>query len=92
MNTLRLEDGLQEADYVTSLMIIALIVIGDDSKDLLVELKYIKAFSDDELYEKIDECQCLAHIETAIEKLLSGTLDQLVARKDSTDYQQGTNT
>jgi hypothetical protein len=31
MNTLRLEDGLQEADYVTSLMIIALIVIGTDS-------------------------------------------------------------
>jgi hypothetical protein len=56
MNTLRLEDGLQEADYVTSLMIIALIVIGADSQDILVELKYIKAFSNDELYEKIDEC------------------------------------
>jgi hypothetical protein len=56
-------------------MIIALIVIGVDSKDFLVELKYIKAFSNDDLHEKIDKCQCLAHIETAIDRLLSGTLE-----------------
>jgi hypothetical protein len=37
-------------------MIIALVVIGYDSVDLFVELRYIKAFSNDELYEKIDEC------------------------------------
>jgi hypothetical protein len=56
-------------------MIIALIVIGVVSKDFLVELKYIKAFSNDDLHEKIDKCQCLAHIETAIDRLLSGTLE-----------------
>jgi hypothetical protein len=71
---------------VTSLMIIALVVIGYDSVDLFVELRYIKAFSNDELYEKIDECQCLAHIETAIEKLMSGTLDIVASRKPSSDY------
>jgi hypothetical protein len=46
--------------------------------DLFVELRYIKAFSNDDLYDKIDECQCLAHIETAIEKMMSGTLESLI--------------
>jgi hypothetical protein len=48
-------------------MIVALIVLGKESAaDILVELKYIKAFTQDDLYEKVDECQCLAQIETAI--------------------------
>ncbi len=67
-------------------MIIVLIVIGVDFKDFLVELKYIKAFSNDELHEKIDKCQCLAHIEAAIDRLLSGTLDQIVERNQDSFY------
>lgn len=49
----------------------------------MLELKYIKAFTQEDLYEKVDECQCLAQIETAIDKIQSGTLESLVAMAES---------
>jgi hypothetical protein len=38
-------DGLQEADWVVSLMIIAFISIGKRACDLYTEMRYIKAFT-----------------------------------------------
>jgi len=53
-------------------MILAFVCMGRKSADLYLEIKYIKAFSQEDLYEKHDSCQCLAHIETAMEKIMSG--------------------
>ena len=72
VNTLMADDGQQEADSVVYLMVYSLICIGKRSADLLIEIKYIKAFSIDDLYGKHDSCQCLAHIESALEMLKTG--------------------
>ena len=58
-------------------MIMAFICMGRKCTDLFIELKYIKSFSQEDLYEKHDSCQCLAHIETAIEKIISGVENHL---------------
>jgi hypothetical protein len=75
MQKVRLEEGeLQEADSVVSLMILAFMSLGKRSGDLLIEVKYIQAFSSDDLYDIVQSGQSLAHIETAIEKVISGQI------------------
>lgn len=39
------DDGLQEADWVVSLMILSFVCMGKKSAEMLLEIKYIKAFS-----------------------------------------------
>jgi hypothetical protein len=39
------DDGLQEADWVVSLMILAFVCMGRKSADMLIEIRYIKSFS-----------------------------------------------
>lgn len=53
-------------------MILAFVCMGKRSAQMYLEIKYIKEFSQEDLYEKHDACQCLAQIESAIEKLISG--------------------
>lgn len=56
MDTIKLEGGHQEADAVVTVLILGLIGLGRKSADLLVELKYIKAFSPEDLHDKVAEC------------------------------------
>jgi hypothetical protein len=53
-------------------MIMAFVSIGKKSAELYNEMRYIKAFSSEDLFEKIGEGQSLAQIETAMEKIMSG--------------------
>jgi hypothetical protein len=83
LDSLMPDDGLQEADFVVSLMILAFAYLGKKSADMYLEIKYIKAFSLEDLYDKVDSCQCLAYIETALEKVMTGIDHHL------SDKQQG---
>ena len=55
LNSIMPDDGLQEADWVVSLMILAFVSIGKKSAELYNEMRYIKAFSSEDLFEKIGE-------------------------------------
>lgn len=66
------DDGMQAADFVVNLMILAFISIGKKSAELFTEMRYIKSFSQEDLFDKIGEGQSLAQIETAMEKLMIG--------------------
>lgn len=70
---------------MVGLMIISCVALGAKASDLLLEIRYIKAFSQEDLVDKHDSCQCLAHIEVALEKLMSGNLDF----NQNSDSQQG---
>ena len=75
MNGIRLDDGeLQNADGVVNLMIIGLLSLGKRSVDLLVEIQYIQSFSSEDLFHVVDQAQSLAHLETAIHRLIEGQI------------------
>ncbi len=63
---------MQDADWILGLMILGFICVGKRSAELFIEMKYIKSFSQDDLYEKIDMCQILAQIETGLERIMTG--------------------
>jgi hypothetical protein len=69
------DTSMQEADWMVGLMVISCVALGTKASDLLLEIRYIKAFSQDDLVDKHDACQCLAHIEVALDRLMSGNLD-----------------
>jgi len=53
-------------------MILAFVSIGKKAAELYTEMRYIKSFSSEDLFEKIGEGQSLAQIETAMEKIMGG--------------------
>ena len=67
-------------------MIVGCIAIGNKAAELFLEIRYIKAFAQENLLDKDDTCQCLVHIETALEMLLTGTVNEHLLGHDS---QQG---
>jgi hypothetical protein len=56
MDTIKMEDGHQEADSVVIVLILGLVGMEKKSVDLYIELKYIKAFSPEDLHDKVAEC------------------------------------
>jgi hypothetical protein len=57
MQSVKLSDGdLQAADSVVCMLILALITMGKRASDLLIEIKYINAFSPEELFCVVSEC------------------------------------
>jgi hypothetical protein len=54
MTGIRLEEGeLQNADGVVNLFILGLLSMGKRSSDLFVEIKYIQAFSSEDLFHVV---------------------------------------
>lgn len=56
VNSIMPDEGLQEADWVVSLMILAFACMGKKAAEMLIEINYIKSFSQEDLYEKHDSC------------------------------------
>jgi len=81
------DQGLQEADWVVGLMMAGFLAIGPKAVELYMEVRYIKAFAQENLLDKDDSCQCLVHIETALEMLLTGTINEYLS--GAHDSQQG---
>ena len=73
MSNIRLDDGeLQNADAAVNLMILGLLSMGKKSADLIVEIEYIRSFSPEDICDVLQQAQCLAHIDTAVQRVSSG--------------------
>lgn len=75
MSNIRLDDGeLQNADAAVNLMILGLLSMGKRSADLIVEIDYIRSFSPEDICDVLEVGQCLAHIDTAVQRVSNGQI------------------
>lgn len=68
-------EGFLAADFIQNFILYAIVKLGKNAVYLLIEQLYVQEFAHEEMIDKIDEYQNIAHLETAFHNIIVNGID-----------------